>query len=294
MLGRSGTQYSDYREPKHHPSCSNRTVNRLLNLANKESFGFLLTQRQPAAPLDHRCKTTGQQAGAAWFGAAWFVERHFAATPPPCATFEARQDVRAQAASANHWAHRAWQRRRQFMPNAKPERTSHVTDQATLVQQGDRASASILTHVDLTWIEKKHEDWIRFGKTCDDKIVDRRRLTVSFASGRVFAFVRWQANDFGTIRSNIDIIRAVGAGEAYSTLPCVRVGGERLLAIHGWPKVLQVLRAIDAVEALGIDASDAAPDHWRHVHNRLCAGQAPRAYTLARHKAWLARQVVMA
>ena len=40
-----------------------------------------------------------------------------------------------------------------------------------------------------------------------------------------------------------------------------------------------MLQAIDAVEALGIDPADAAPDHWRHVHNRLAAGHEPRPYT---------------
>jgi hypothetical protein len=168
-----------------------------------------------------------------------------------------------------------------------------MTAQTMLERQRVCAPAAILTHVDLTWIEKKHEDWIRFGKSCADKIIDRRRRTVSFANGAIFALVRWQANDFGTVRSNIDIVRAVGAGEAYATLACVTPGGERLLHIHGWPQVLHVLRAIDLVEALGIDAGDAAPDHWCHVHNRLSAEQKPRAYKLARHKAWLARQAVM-
>jgi hypothetical protein len=172
-----------------------------------------------------------------------------------------------------------------------------MTHHASHVAQHSRASAAKrsahVTHVELTWVEKKHEDWIRFGAPCKDRIIDRRRRTVSFASGMIFAFVRWQANDFGTISSNIDIVRAVGAGEAYATLPCVQPGGDRLLAIHGWPKVLEVLRAIDLVEAIGIDAGDAAPDHWCHVQNRLSAGQTPRAYTLARHKAWLARQAVM-
>ena len=45
--------------------------------------------------------------------------------------------------------------------------------------------------------------------------------------------------------------------------------------------------AIDAVEALGIDPSDVAPDHWRHVHNRLGAGYEPRPYSRDQHRAWL-------
>ena len=36
--------------------------------------------------------------------------------------------------------------------------------------------------------------------------------------------------------------------------------------------------------------ADVAPDHWRHIHNRPAAGEQPRPYTLARHKAWLLRR----
>ena len=111
------------------------------------------------------------------------------------------------------------------------------------------------------------------------KILDRHRRVVSFAPGSIFAFVRWAANDFGTIISRIDIVRAVAPGEPYQTLPFVRPGGDILLRIDGWPKVERVLQAIDAVEALGVDPADAAPDYWRHVHNRLTAGDEPRAYT---------------
>ncbi len=79
-------------------------------------------------------------------------------------------------------------------------------------------------------------------------------------------------------------------GEAFSTVPFVRPGGEIYLRQSGWPKVERVLQAIDAVEQLGIDAADACPDHWRHVHNRLAAGDAPRSYSGDRHRAWLQRR----
>jgi hypothetical protein len=78
--------------------------------------------------------------------------------------------------------------------------------------------------------------------------------------------------------------------ESFLSLPFVRPGGEILLRISGWPKVERVLQAIDAVEALGIDAADAAPDHWRHLHNRLIAGEPPRPYSRDQHRAWLLRR----
>jgi hypothetical protein len=147
-----------------------------------------------------------------------------------------------------------------------------------------------ITEVELIWHERQIEYWIRFGRDVTERILDRRRRVLGFAAGSVFAFVRWRANDFGTVQSRVDILRAVATGESYQTSPCVTPGGERLLHIGGWPKVERVLRTIDAIEALGLDPADIAPDHWRHVHNRIAAGCEPRLYDLAQHRAWRLRQ----
>ena len=146
------------------------------------------------------------------------------------------------------------------------------------------------THVELLWLEKRIENWIRFGRDVEETILDRRRRVLSFAPGSIFAFIRWASNDFGTVVSRIDVVRAVAPGEPYATLPFVRPGGDILLRLTGWPKVQRALQVIDVVEALGIDPADAPPDYWRHVHNRLIAGEEPRAYTPARHNAWLLRR----
>jgi Protein of unknown function (DUF2840) len=152
------------------------------------------------------------------------------------------------------------------------------------------AASDALTYVDLIWIEKHLQRWIRFGRMVSERIIDRWRSTVGFAPGSIFAFVRWAANDYGTIVSRIDILRAVRPGEACSTVDYVRPGGESLLRLSGWPKVERALQAIDAIEALDLDPVDAAPDHWRYVHNRLIAGAVPHPYTRERHAAWLKRR----
>jgi hypothetical protein len=147
-----------------------------------------------------------------------------------------------------------------------------------------------LTQVELTWIENRLEHWLRFGRIASERIIDRRRRVVALRPDAHFALVNWASNSFGTIRSRIDIVRAVHPGEAYSTVPFVRPGGELLLRIDGWPKVQKVFCAIDAVEAVGVDPCDAAPDHWCHVHNRLIAGMDPRPYSIERHRAWTQRR----
>ena len=124
-------------------------------------------------------------------------------------------------------------------PTAQRHSSSHAIRSAT---------ASALTEVEVTWIEKRYEQWIRFGRIAADTIINRRTRVIAFRPGAVFAFVRWTSNDYGTIHSCIDIVTAVAPGEAYTTLPFVRPGAEILLHIEGWPKVAQVLQAIDAVD----------------------------------------------
>ena len=150
-----------------------------------------------------------------------------------------------------------------------------------------------LTTVELLWLEKRIENRVRFGHPVSEKKLDHHRRIVSFAPGSIFAFVRWTSNDFGTVLSRIDVLRAVTPGQRYSTVPWISPGGESLLRLSGWAKVERVLHLIDAIEAIDIDPSDAAPDYWHHVHNRLSVNENPRTYTRARHQAWLHRRRVM-
>src|SRR3546814_14621064 len=98
---------------------------------------------------------------------------------------------------------------------------------------------------------------------------------VSFRPDAIVAFVRWSANDFGTVHSRIDILRAVRPGESYTTAPFVRPGGELLLSIQGWPKVRQVPETIDSIEAEGLIACDFAPENWRHATTLMNPGLPP-------------------
>lgn len=149
------------------------------------------------------------------------------------------------------------------------------------------------THVELYWVEGSREHWLRFGKPISDTIIDRRQRKLTFREGQSFAFVRWASNDYGTIRSQLDVVRCVAAGEPLTTLAGVDPGGDVLLSVSGWPKVERVFKLVDAIEASGIDPCAVAPDHWRHIHNRLAVAEAPRGYSPARHRAWLQRKALL-
>lgn len=150
---------------------------------------------------------------------------------------------------------------------------------------------------DLTWVELvfdkgRIERWIRFGVAVDQRIVTRQNRFVGFHPGSVFAFVRWAADARGTVVSRLDILAAPHPAQARTSVPGVTPGGVSLLRLTGWPRVKATLEAIDAIEALGIAPEAVAPDHWRHLHNRLLVGERPQTYTPSRHAAWVLRRAV--
>jgi len=148
------------------------------------------------------------------------------------------------------------------------------------------------TQVDLVWWRGRVEEWLRFGQPREEILHDRRRRTLVFAPGAVFGRVRWTGGDYGTTASALEVLRATAPGEACVTLPGVRPGGEPLVLLAGWTRVQRALAAIDAIEAAGFALHAVAPEHWRHVHNRLTAGLAPRLYEARRHRAWRLRRRV--
>ena len=165
---------------------------------------------------------------------------------------------------------------------------------AASARAGRAAGVSLddLTKVELVWIEKQIEHWIRFGRDVRGQVIDRRRRILFFPPGATFALVRWAANEHGTVLSRLDILRTVPRGAPCQTIPTVTPGGDILLRVDGWPKVERMLQHIDAIESIGIDPLEVAPDHWRHVHNRFAVGETPRAYTIQRHRAFvLARRI---
>src|SRR5215472_15499673 len=112
----------------------------------------------------------------------------------------------------------------------------------------DQVAVSDLTTVELPWLERRIENHVRFGRPVSEKVLDRNRRVLSFAPGSVFAFVRWTSNDFGTVLSRVDILRAAIPGQRYSTVPWINPGGEILLRLSGWPKVE---RAVMQIESAG-------------------------------------------
>ncbi len=114
---------------------------------------------------------------------------------------------------------------REFPPPQETPHDRHRGPPRTRRPVPSALSHDRMTRVELTWIEKQIEYWIRFGQEPHEQIIDRRQRILSFPPNSVFAFVRWASNEHGTVISRIDIVRAVEPRRAvYQTVPFVTPG----------------------------------------------------------------------
>ena len=151
---------------------------------------------------------------------------------------------------------------------------------------GQPASAP-LTRVALAYIEPRFKLYLRFGEPARTHQLDRWRRCAVFLPGAMLCRIRWQANDYGTIRWQLMVMQACTPLDAAQRIPGVQPGARLLLHAEGDNQVRPVLERIDAIEALGIAPVGASPAYWRTLANRLAARLPLPEYTAERHAAWL-------
>ncbi|EMV1293989.1 DUF2840 domain-containing protein [Pseudomonas aeruginosa] len=149
-----------------------------------------------------------------------------------------------------------------------------------------------LTRVSLAYIEPRFKLYLRFGEPARTLRLDHWRRCAVFLPGAMFCRIRWQANDYGTVRWQLMVMQAGTPLDAVQRIPGVRPGARLLLHAEGENAVRAVLERIDGIEAQGIAAIDVSPAYWRTLGNRLAARLALPEYTAERHAAWLAGRVL--
>ena len=145
-----------------------------------------------------------------------------------------------------------------------------------------------LTRVALAYIDQRFDLYLRFGDPARIIRFDRWRRCAVFTPNAVLCRIRWQANDYGTIRWQLMVMQACMPMDGAQRISGVQPGARLLLHAEGEQSVRAVLARIDAIEALGITPAAVSPAYWRTLANRLAAHLPLPEYTAERHAAWLA------
>lgn len=97
-----------------------------------------------------------------------------------------------------------------------------------------------------------------------------------FEPGQLFGLEIWEANDYGTVRWLILVLRAVAPGERASLIASVTPGAEILLAARGRNSVRSARAWLSSLAGAGADLVLLPPDYYRASHFKLKARLAPR------------------
>ncbi|MBB5217168.1 DUF2840 domain-containing protein [Parapusillimonas granuli] len=170
-------------------------------------------------------------------------------------------------------------------PAAGAATASSLPPSAALALHANRTP---LTRVALATIEPHFNLYLRFGEPARTLRLDRWRRWAVFLPGAVLCRIRWQSNDYGTVRWQLMVMQACTPLDAAQRIPGVQPGARLLLQVEGDANVRAVLQRMDAIEALGIAPVAASPAYWRTLANRLAVRLPLPEYTAERHAAWLA------
>ena len=158
---------------------------------------------------------------------------------------------------------------------------------AALAAPSVQPASTPLTRVALAYIEPRFKLYLRFGEPACTLRLDRWRSLAVFMPNTVFCRIRWQANDYGTVRWQLMVIQACTPLDAAQRIPGVQPGARLLLHAEGEKQVRAALERIDAIEALGIAPAAVSPAYWRTLANRLAVRLPLPDYSAERHAAWL-------
>jgi len=130
-------------------------------------------------------------------------------------------------------------------------------------------------------------DRLRFGSSDRAEFIDRSRGFAYFSAGKIFGYVRWRANKYGTqhwslIVAKVTQPRAENAVDRY----------ERLAHFKGAARMEKALKLIDELEENGFDPAEISPNWWVVTGNRINVRVPVRAYFRVQHDAFLKRKAI--
>ncbi|WP_033874345.1 DUF2840 domain-containing protein, partial [Pseudomonas aeruginosa] len=90
---------------------------------------------------------------------------------------------------------------------------------AALAAPSGHPASAPLTRVALAYIEPRFKLYLRFGEPARTHQLDRWRRCAVFLPGAMLCRIRWQANDYGTVRWQLMVMQACTPLDAAQRIP---------------------------------------------------------------------------
>jgi len=108
---------------------------------------------------------------------------------------------------------------------------------------------------------------LRFGTPDTILKLDKYRGLACFSAGKIFGYIRWRANEYGTQEWRFFILKSQDEG-VLTSVPGIRPGVKILASFNGTQSVKRALTAFDEIEiSAGGDAQSLSESFWLTFQN---------------------------
>jgi len=117
---------------------------------------------------------------------------------------------------------------------------------------------------------------LRFGTPFEFIKLDAQRKIALFKPGSIFGYIRWKANQYGTVDWRLYVLKVARQGQL-SCVPGVTPAVNVLVSVSGKEAMNRALPVIDHLENTAISGLENVPEsYWLTVSNALLLRQSPR------------------
>jgi hypothetical protein len=124
--------------------------------------------------------------------------------------------------------------------------------------------SSRLTALHEHYRKKRYNHRVVFGQPVRRVRRGWRSRYAVFATGQVFGYERWFANQYGTQAWTFTVGKAVQSGH-YTRMPGIKPGAEIWVMAKGKTQVKRLFTALDAMKKAGIKPEDVCEHRWRNI-----------------------------
>ncbi len=150
----------------------------------------------------------------------------------------------------------------------------------------------ILTRVSVHYNGGTSNHYLRFGNPVFRDEVSKHKAYAYFPEGRMFCYIQWKANQYGTQFWRLLVLQAAVLGKPAFRVPGIKPGAKILLDVKGVDRVRKAHSLIDRIEDLGLDPSTVSPEFYLRSHQMFVSGLSVTPYTSVQHHAYLKTKVL--
>ena len=150
-----------------------------------------------------------------------------------------------------------------------------------------------LTAVYIRYRKNRINHRLRFGEPQSETWLGWHSRLASFKPAKIFSYIRWSANEYGTQDWRLFVCKAGGSHSqnleldggntghhnCLTRIPGVLPGAHILLKTQGKARVKRALVYINAIEKETGELSLVTESYWRHLHNRLEVNHPPHDFS---------------